>query len=207
MKRTPVLLGIVVAFAFAFAFGARAHDDGHVRLAGKVKSAAADGASFELAASGATIKVDLAAVEVALAKARPIKDCGSETIYVLGHKHDASRRQKAFIQAATAIVAGGPFAPGPIPHDLAGQKLEWTSGALTFEKGMPHVGGYEVHVAPDRLVLVLGKAPKNALASGRLVFVEGAETGEKKDRAIAAKRVIVLAPEIPQAEYHAALGL
>lgn len=203
--RSAALLGSCVAIALA----ARAAEDEELRLTGKVKSVASDGKSFEVQDARGTFTVDLdEKSSVAVHKASALKSCpASSAIHVLGHKREAGRRQKAFVQEIAAIVVGDGYTPPAIPADLADQKLEWMKGKLAFDHERPRLDGYELHVAPDRLVPVVRAGAKDALAPGKTVFVDGPRRGGKDGRAVTAKKVVILAPEIPQAEYHAALGL
>jgi hypothetical protein len=213
-RREELLMGTLrwlglAAGAILVAVAVRAAESEPLRIMGKVKSVASDGRAFDLVDARGALAVELEPkAEVTLHRATPIGGCApGATIYVLGVKREAGRRQKAFVQDVQAIVVGDGFSPPALPSGLAEKKLEWVKGKLALEGGRPRVGAYELHAPADRLVLRVSAAPKDALAPGRLVFVEGTPRGEPGPRAAAARKVALLDPQIPEAELHAALGL
>jgi hypothetical protein len=205
LGRYGVLVGCVLAMASIA--GTADHGGGAVRIVGKVKSVGAEAASIEVQDERETFTVELdAKTVVTRCTAGSLKGCAAgTTLHVLGHAREAGRRQKAFVQGTVAVVAGEVFMHAPIPSDLASQELEWVSGKLSLDHGHPRVGTYELHVAIERSIAILGKVEKSALASGVAVLVEA----EKADgaRTLRAKKIAILTPDLPRAEAHAAFGL
>ena len=207
MRAWPSLILIALTAALSAAADVAEHPQ-PMRVVGKVKSVEADALVVEVpgAHGGLTVELD-AKTRVSRCKTSALKGlaAGAE-VHLLCREHAASRRQKAFVDGVAAIVVEEKFSAPAIPADLSEERLKWVTGKLTFDHGRPQLGFSELHVATDRLACLLGPASKEAIAAGDLLFVE-AEKPEKGARAVKARRAVLLAPDAPQADLHAILGL
>ena len=205
----PAALAATLLSAAAFA-GEEA-----LKLFGKVKTVEKDGSAFDLQDKRGTFRVILAedANIVALKPVR-LETCAPDsTVHVLGQKQEpvpdpqSGHTLPAQIIQIVAIVAADGFKPPPIPEEFAARKLEWMTGRLKKTRSAYALDGIDMQVGRDRTAVAISASSRDAIAKGKLVFVEGAREGGAKARQVRATRAAILAPEIPLAQYRVVLGL
>ena len=186
-----------------------------VRIAGKVKDVAKDGASFAVQDKAGLweVAIDDEKTEIVVHKATPLRDCPSVETAVLARRDEGSGPSSAAPQGTPpqivnvlAVVVGEGFKTPDVTPDQRAKGLTWIRGTLKhYEKtGGSALDGTSLQWGPDRPAIELTRGEKSAIAKGKLVLVEG--TSDAKLKA-AATRVSVLSPGIPAAEYKLAFGL
>lgn len=211
MRKLLALLALAGAAAAAGAAGLAP------RLLGKVVRVAEGAASFELRTRAGTFEVEVAgSAPVAVHRAVPLRDLPDGTlVHILGRKQAPSRDPTTgastgpLLVNMIAIVAAERFEPPPLPSDLEGKRLEWISGGLSVHpsKAAFSLAGYGLAWGPERPVLRIETAERAVVAKGKTVLVECAAEPDRKAKKAAAKKVDILAPDVPGDVYRAAFGI
>ncbi|HVY62596.1 MAG TPA: hypothetical protein VHF22_13130 [Planctomycetota bacterium] len=112
------------------------------------------------------------------------------------------------INSIVTIVFGD-FKPPPVPPDLAQKKYVWIGGHVTTRYNYPELGAARLGCGVDRMAIVIEKGVPADIAKDRFACVETEAPldPKSKSRAVKAKKVAAIAPDVPAAELRVVLGL